>query len=347
LTAALTSPDSWDSAFPLANLKDPQLSHTARTVNATGTKTINIDLGGTRDIRCLSLMGHNLTLAATVRVRGYSDSTYTEPLSTPAVAASGGTTQTFTFSKAGATQYQVWAGSTLGGFDYASSGVVAGPTFALTSLPVDGRRIYITLCSYVSSVWVFNYYSYKATGAGADMSIDSGTVSPWPSTFTAQNVIDYPKNWTFAFSSLKTARYWKIEILDAANPDGYIKLGRCWIGEAAYEPAVGISDGLSLGYASNDVIDYSLGRVRYGKKVVAERSLIAKFDTLTEDEGNAALVMQKVLTETDEVLWISNGADTAKNMLLRAFPAFLSKPSPLVYPYFNNFELPIQVIERI
>jgi hypothetical protein len=183
-------------------------------------------------------------------------------------------------------------------------------------------------------------YTTMVTGA------DTGTVTAWPAGFTAQNVLDYPKNWTFVFSSYKTARYWKFEITDTGNAAGYIEVGRCWIGEA-WEPATGVSYGMSLGYESRDVIEESLGGVPWGEKRTPRRSLIAKFETLTTAEKRQALILQKVLTETDEAFWVSNGVASAEDILLEAFPCFMRKPSPLTYPYYNNHELSISIIERV
>ena len=67
-------------------------------------------------------------------------------------------------------------------------------------------------------------YTTMVTGA------NSGTLTAWPAGFCASNVSDYSKNWTYCFSISKTARYWKIEIVDTLNAAGYIELGRCRLG---------------------------------------------------------------------------------------------------------------------
>jgi len=258
--AAQLSGGSWQVGAGLINLQNPLLSAVARSTSAAAASSIvQVDLGSALPIQAISLCGHNLTTAATVQARGYSNSTYTT--------------------------------------------LVAGA--------------------------------------------DSGSVLAWPAGFTDQDVLDHPKNWTYCFSSSKTARYWKIEITDTANPDGYIELGRLWIGEGTFNPALGISYGLSLGYESRDVITESLGGVPWGEKRTPRRSLIATFNTLTAAEKRKALIMQKVLTETSEALFVTDLAADPEDMLLESFPCFLAKPSPLQYPYFSNTVLPIQVIERV
>lgn len=184
-------------------------------------------------------------------------------------------------------------------------------------------------------------YSAMVTGA------DSGPLTAWPAGFTADDVAAYPKNWTFCFATLKSARYWKIEITDTANAAGYIELGRCWIGEGTFCPETPVSYGMSLGYESRDVIEESLGGVPWGEKRTPRRSLVATFPNLLPTEKRQALIMQKILTGTDEALWVTNTAAGADDMLLEAFPCFLRKASPLSYPYFNNTELPVEIIERV
>lgn len=68
----------WSSEYPLTNIKDAALSVRARSVNVYEESTyFYADLMVPRSIRVLSILRHNFTSSATVRFRGYSDSTYT------------------------------------------------------------------------------------------------------------------------------------------------------------------------------------------------------------------------------------------------------------------------------
>jgi hypothetical protein len=104
---------------------------------------------------------------------------------------------------------------------------------------------------------------------------------------------------------------------------------------------------MTLGYTSRDVIEESLGGVPWGERRTPIRSLVARFPFITTNEKRQALIMQKTLSETSEVLWITNGPAVADDMLLEAFPAFLRRPSALTYPDYNNHELAIEVVERV
>lgn len=65
---------SWSSSFPLANLKNTQLSKRARSANCLAASTQFVaDMGTARGIRAIAFLRHNASSAGTVRVRSYSD----------------------------------------------------------------------------------------------------------------------------------------------------------------------------------------------------------------------------------------------------------------------------------
>jgi hypothetical protein len=228
-----------------------------------------------------------------------------------------------------------------------SADATAAASIILADLGVVYPIRALSLCAHNLSVAATIRVSGYSDSGYTALVTDTGIVPAWPAGFTAQQVADYPKTWTFCFAVLQSARYWKWELVDAANPAGYIEVGRCWIGEAPLEPETGVSYGMSLGYQSRDVLEESLGGVTWGEKRIPRRSLVAAFNVLTPAEKRAALIMQKVLTETDEALWITDSMAIAEDMLLEAFLCFIQKPSPLTYPYFNNNEMPISIIERV
>jgi hypothetical protein len=252
---------SWQSSLPLSNLTQQLLSKVARSTNALASSTlIQVNLGSAKAIRCFALLNHNISFAGTVRIRGYSDSSY----------------------------------------------------------------------------------SSMVTGA------DTGAVNVWPqSNFTTDDASKYPNSWIGLFSSSKTAQYWKIEITDTSNPNGYVQLGRLWLGDANFEPSVGLNYGSSLGYVPRDLIEESLGGVKWSEKRIPRRSMHATFDALTDEDKYQALILSKTLTTTDEMLFISDAAALPKAMLLESFLATAESLSPLTYPYYGAHQWPIQLLEVV
>ena len=62
---------SWEATLPLTNLKDARLAKVARsTDDATASTQFDLDLGAARYVRVFAIPKHNLSLAATYRIRG-------------------------------------------------------------------------------------------------------------------------------------------------------------------------------------------------------------------------------------------------------------------------------------
>jgi hypothetical protein len=67
----------------------------------------------------------------------------------------------------GVTQYQIWFGTTLGGQDVGSPGVLtATTTYTPTNLPVVHATLYVRLWSLLNGVWQFNDYTYTEANLG-------------------------------------------------------------------------------------------------------------------------------------------------------------------------------------
>lgn len=71
---ATLSGGSWLSGLPLNNLKDRQIGKVARSASALTTATqFDTDIGEDKTTRVIALIGHNLSLDATIRIRGGND----------------------------------------------------------------------------------------------------------------------------------------------------------------------------------------------------------------------------------------------------------------------------------
>lgn len=87
--ATTFSGGSWNASFPLTNLQNKLLSKVARSTNATVASTQFVaTYAAPIDVRLISLLNHNISLAGTIRVRGYSDASLTQLVydTTPASA---------------------------------------------------------------------------------------------------------------------------------------------------------------------------------------------------------------------------------------------------------------------
>ena len=81
IDAAALSNGSWLTTLPLANIANRIIRKVARTSDATNASTkLDIDIGTAKNIRIVSIINHNCSLAAHIRIRGASDSGFTTVL---------------------------------------------------------------------------------------------------------------------------------------------------------------------------------------------------------------------------------------------------------------------------
>jgi hypothetical protein len=109
--------------------------------------------------------------------RDYTYTAYTATVVTPASmiapangATLSGTSQAFQWSSAaGATLYQVFVGNSVGAYDigYFPAAGTTGTSTTISSLPTDGRTLYVRLYSAIGGTWYYRDYEYTAASLGS------------------------------------------------------------------------------------------------------------------------------------------------------------------------------------
>jgi hypothetical protein len=147
-------------------------------------------------------------------------------------------------------------------------------------------------------------------------------------------------------ASAITARYARLEIIDTSNADGYIEIGRLFIGPAL-APADNYSKGAEAGYQDRSGVQQSLGGIDYFDEKPVRRTFSFALDWLTVAEAyNQALELQRLCGITKEVLLIVDPADTTYNQK-RHYLGRLQQLSPLKNPYLTNYQAGFEVLEII
>ena len=112
-----------------------------------------------------------------------------------------GSSVTFTWSAgAGATQYWLDVGSTLGGQQYATGNRGNVLSTTVNGLPTNGSTIYVTLYSLVSGTWLSNAYTYTAYNVAAAAGV---LTTPAPGTTLTGSTVTF--DWTAGASA---TAYW-------------------------------------------------------------------------------------------------------------------------------------------
>ena len=254
-SATITSTTAWVSTLPLTNLQDRRLSKRART-DASTSAVLTLDLGAAKSIWGVALAGHNLSVTATIRVRGSTAS-----------------------------------------------------SFATTEY-------------------------------------DSGIVTAWPGITDhaeADGFVGFSPIMTGA--ELANCRYWRIDVADVMNLDGFLEFGRVFIG-AGWKPERPPSFGWSLSYEDATVIESSLGGVEYFDERPQVRVLTTGLDYLTpaEFQGQAMAMLRQGVA--GELMMIFDETDISTHVR-QSFIGRLRTLSPIENPDPIRHSTAIEVREAI
>jgi hypothetical protein len=124
----------------------------------------------------------------------YNDYSYTTNL--PSIMSSPvnestllGPVQTFSWNNSGATNYQLWVGSSVGGRDFGQ--ILVSETSTSTTvagLPLDGRTVYVRLYSQFGTTWYYNDYIYGTKTPAVMIAPTNGSILSGPDqTFSWNN----------------------------------------------------------------------------------------------------------------------------------------------------------------
>jgi hypothetical protein len=148
---------------------------------------------------------------------------------TPVVTGLSGATILSTVLSADGTGYRVTV---------QVGGVVAANNNQVYVVPA-GTAGADTASFYVGDIRVWN-------ASTAQMVYDSGFTAAYPAGQTAEDVVGMNLGWRHISSAAQSARYWRYNILDTANPAGYVQFARLYTC-GGWQPTIGVVYGESLG----------------------------------------------------------------------------------------------------
>lgn len=144
--------------------------------------------------------------------------------------------------------------------------------------------------------------------------------------------------------SAYAARYVRVEIDDTTNPDGYVQMGRVFIGSGfvpAFNPAYGLQDGfrdpsLITELESGAVIAHPRRRLRTVKFAL---ELVRQ-----DDEFSILHELQRRIGTVGEVLYVPNYRN-AEATQRTGFIGRMSKLDPISYPIFRHRSAGFEIVE--
>lgn len=192
---------------------------------------------------------------------------------------------------------------------------------------------------------------------------DSGWVEVWPSGLIPQELLEweddnfwlgtlseearagYQSPWIHLLAET-TARYWRVEIDDAANADGYVQIGRAFLA-ATWTPTANFSYGAAPVYEDPSSFEASLSGAEYFDLRSRYRVFSFSLDWLSPTEAYAqALELQRLCGSTGEVLVIPD-PDDAVNQTRRNFVGRLRRLSPIPHRSLNFYSTSYELKELL
>jgi hypothetical protein len=154
----------------------------------------------------------------------------------------------------------------------------------------------------------------------------------WSGTYTAEDAEGYTTNVTHIIPQLAYYRYWRIQIIDETNADGYIQLGRVFLG-SAWQPTRDAEVGLALGWESATTVQKALSGTKYFQRRNPYRVTRFTLNVINIDEAlNMAFEIDKRMGIDGEILWIQDVNDTV-HALRRRYLGTMRELSLIEFPY--------------
>lgn len=165
----------------------------------------------------------------------------------------------------------------------------------------------------------------------------------WGGRYTEEQRSGFMTELIHLMPAFKLARYWKLELFDPNNTDGYVEAGRLFLGPV-WRPTINMTAGSSsLRWETRTQVQEARGGAEYFDELIPFRVEQFTINNLEQDEAFAqAFEIQRKAGISGEILFIHDSADTI-HAQQRRFLARLRTLSPVEYAYgtINNvgFEL--------
>lgn len=176
---------------------------------------------------------------------------------------------------------------------------------------------------------------------------DSGWLDMWPSGLDAEESLGMNVPAALILSTAFSARYWSVQISDAANSAGYVDVNRLVVA-GAFQPTVNVAWGAELGVDTLTVRDRARSGVAfYDEQPRFRRSTFVFDNGLTETEAmTGALDFLRIAGIHQQFFFMWDPTDTT-HIHRRAFLACLEKTPMLRCHHVDQWGATYDVVEEI
>ena len=144
-----------------------------------------------------------------------------------------------------------------------------------------------------------------------------------------------------------TAQHWTYEIEDPGNPDGYIEIGRLYMGNSWTPPWNFAPDSNELSFDTNTTMQVALGGTRYYNRRKAQRKFKFAWPVLPTDEAWTHVYRIALLAGIDKQVFIISDPDDLLYRNKRSFLANLDTLPSISLMQVENATTGFAVTEAI
>lgn len=230
--------------------------------------------------------------------------------------------------------------------------------FSLDSARVIGSVAIVNHNMQKDATWRYRVYSDSGYST---LVYDSGTINVWPLMpygsyewedenfwdlqLSDEEIALFTKTLTYVPDTIASAQYYQIEFFDSTNTDGYVELGRIFVG-AIYQPTLNMNLGASIGDETNTVVDVALSGAEFFDRRTSYRVAQFTLDHLTYNESIINGDIIKISGVDAEVVYIYDD-NTALDLHRRAFLGRLRALSPISQPYNTRYQTTYEIKELL
>lgn len=204
-------------------------------------------------------------------------------------------------------------------------------------------------------------YKVFADSGYSTLLFDSGVLDVWPAMpdgyfeweddgFWAMKVPEEDREFlsstvVYPPASLVVGQYYEIEFFDATNSDGFVELGRIFIGKK-YQPEANMSFGASVGIESRTLIDEAISGAEYFDRRNSFR--VARFDlsNMSSSESIINADLMKISDTDSEVVFVYDPDDSI-SLGRNSFLGRLRTLSAIEQPYATLFRTSYEIKELL
>ena len=238
------------------------------------------------------------------------------------------------------------------------------PNDCLINIEFDEDRLIQVISVNAHNISANGYVRIFAGSApGLKDLYDSGEAEVWPTMYSALSLhwrdyhfwsgkIDeearkeYQKSFIHICTASVETKYWGIQVYDTGNADGYVEIGRLFMGRL-FTPQFNVIYGAQIAWEDNSKIESSLVGVEYMSKVPMTRVAQVNYDYSFRREALEGLYeLQRQSGTTQEVLFIGN-ADDSDQMARLSFLGRFRRIEPLKWHFMDLHSTGFEVKELL